>query len=297
MKAVGGLTLGSRSRLSPTDANVWDVPPKRLGGYSHTDMQSHLRTSYPVLVHLHGSKEINPPPSASCKMIFGGRLSIWPFPEKSVGQQCTMNIRGTQCWEARGPACDAMNELYPHIKQLLENNQELLEQGVEKPRIIGFNLWMEGKSPGASQPVIVFSSKSWRQRTRAKELLKQSDLLHDYPGIKIKTLDRMPAIYRTQGQEQEQGRISPNPQYALAVSKDPHVYLHRDYDHHIDCGAPISFGKIRPATLAGFVSVGGICYGLTAQHGRFKPQEPLGPVARSDEILAFDEDSDEGDYR
>jgi hypothetical protein len=295
MKAVGGLTLGSRSRLSPTDANVWDVPPKRLGGYSHTDMQSPLRTSYPVLIHLHGSKEIIPPPSASCKMIFGGRLPIWPFPEKSVGQQCTMNIRGTQCWEARGPACDAMNELYPHIKQLLENNQELLEQGEDKPRIIGFNMWMEGKSPGTSQPVIVFSSKSWRQRTRAKELLKQSGLLNGYPGIKIKTLDRMPAIYRTQGQEQGQGRIYSNPQYALIDPEDPYVYIHRDYD--VTCGASISFGNIRPATLAGIVSVGGSCYGLTAQHGRFKPQEALGPVARSDEILAFDEDSDEGNYQ
>lgn len=247
------------------------------------------------LIGLSGMKQIDPPPTAPCNMLFGSRTIPWDFPEKSVGQLCTINIRGTQCWEALGPAGDAMKELYPHIKQLLEKNQELLEQHEDKPRIIGFNLWMEGKSPSTSQPVIVFSSKSWRQRTRAKELLKQSGLLNGYPGIKIKTLDRMPAIYRTQGQEQEQGRIYPNPQYALTVHEDPYVYIHRDYD--VACGASISFGNIRPATLAGLVSVGGVCYGLTAQHGRYKPQEPLGPVARSDEILAFDEDSDEGDYQ
>jgi len=257
--------------------------------------KSPLRINYPVLIHFHGSKEINPPLTASCKMIFGGRLPVWLFPEKSVGQLCTMNIRGTQCWEALGPAGDAMKELYPHIKHLLENNQELLEQGEAKPRIIGFNLWMEGNSPGTSQPVIVFSSKSWRQRTRAKELLKQSGLLNDYPGIKVKTLDRMPAIYRTQGQEEEQGRIYPSPQHALTVLEDPYVYIHRVYD--VACGASISFGNIRPATLAGLVSVGGISYGLTAQHGRFKPQEALEPVVRSDEVLAFDEDSDEGNYQ
>jgi len=188
-----------------------------------------------------------------------------------------------------------MKELYPHIKQLIENNQEVLEQGEDKARIIGFNLWMQGNSPGTSQPIIVFSSKSWRQRTQAKKLLMQSGLLHGYPGIKIKTLDRMPAVYRTQGQEPEQGRIYPSPRYALAVPEDPDVYIHRDYE--VACGAPISFGKFRPATLAGLVSVDGICYGLTAQHGRFKPQEALGPAARSDEILAFDEDSDEGDYQ
>lgn len=205
-----------------------------------------------------------------------------------------MNIQGTHCWEALGPAGGAMKELYPHIKHLLENNQERLEQGEDKPSMIGFNLWMEGKSPGTSQPVIVFSSKSLRQRKRAKELLKQSGLLKDYPGIKIKTLDRMPAIYRTQGQELEQGHTDPTSQYAVPIPEDPHVYIHRDHD--VACGAPISFGNIRPATLAGFISVSGIYYGLTAQHGRFKAHEALGPVARSDEILAFDEDSDEEKY-
>lgn len=204
-----------------------------------------------------------------------------------------MNIRGTQCWEALGPAGDAMKELYPHIKHLLENNQELLEQGEEKPRIIGFNLWMEGNSPGTSQPVIVFSSKSCGQRTRAKMLLKQSGLLNGYPGIKIKTLDRMPAIYRTHWHEQERVGMYPRPQNTLTTPEDSFVFIHGDHD--VACGASISFRNIRPATLAGLISVNGVYYGLTAQHGRFKPREALGPVARSDEILAFDEDSDEGD--
>lgn len=140
MKAVRGFTLGSQSKLSLIDANAWDVPPRRLGGNSHTDMQSPLRAYHPVPIHLHGLKETNPPPIASCKMIFGGRLPIWPSPENSVGQLCTMEIRGTHCWEALGLAGDAMKELYPHIKHLLENNQELMEQGEDKPRMIGFNL-------------------------------------------------------------------------------------------------------------------------------------------------------------
>lgn len=247
------------------------------------------------LIGLSGLRQIDSPPTAPYNMLFDSRSATWDFPEKSVGRLCTINIRGTLCWEALGPAGDAMRELYPHIRQLLENNQEILERGEDKPRIIGFNLWMVGKNPSTSQPVIVFSSKSWRQRSQAKELLIRSGLLNGYPGIKIKTLDRMPAVYRTQGHEQEQDRIYPSSEYILTIPEDPFVYIHRHHD--VACGAFISFGNVRPATLAGIVSIGGICYGLTAQHGRFNSQETLGFVAGSDEVLAFDEDSDDGNYQ
>lgn len=247
------------------------------------------------LMSLSGLRQIDFPATAPCNMLFGSRSATWEFPEKSVGRICTINIRGTLCWEALGPAGDAMKELYPRIKELLENNQEILERGEDKPRVIGFNLWMVGKSPSTSHPVIVFSSKSWRQRSQAKELLIRSGLLNGYPGINIKTLDRMPAIYRTPGHEQEQGRIYPRSEYILTTPEDPFVYIHRHHD--VACGAFISFGNVIPATLAGIVSIGGICYGLTAQHGRFKSQETLRFVAGSDEILAFDEDSDDGSYQ
>ena len=194
-----------------------------------------------------------------------------------------MNFKGTQCWEAVGPAGDARNKLCPHIKELLENNEELLEQGEEKPRGVCFNMWMEGKNPAKSQPIIVISSKSRRQRTRAKELLKQSQLLEEYPGIKIKALEKQPAIYSAGGQEEN------------AVQGDTlnDIYIHNQSSDA--CGAPISFGGSRLATLMGVVMIGSVYYGLTAQHARFRRLEDVGCAPNKDEVLAFDDDSDDSD--
>ena len=216
------------------------------------------------------------------KMFFEYRRNLWPNPEHSVGKPCTMNIKGTHCWEAVGPAGDAMKNLYPHVSKLLEENQDRLEEGEDKPSVIGFNMWMEGKTAASSQPIIVFSSKSRRQRTRAKELLKESQLLTEYPGIKVKALDKMPAIYAAGGSDQ-----------ATLVRGDILNDICVPQNCTLTCGAPIYFGGSRLATLMGVIKVGDEHYGLTAQHARFRSPRDVSLALDKDEALAFDDDSDE----
>ena len=190
-------------------------------------------------------------------------------------------MKGTVCWETVGPALEIMQKLSPSIKKLLEDNQELLEQGEDRPRVVAFNMLMEGSKPSSAQPIIVFSSKSRRQRTYAKALLKQSGLLAEYPSIQLRTLDKMPAVY----QAADEGQSSD-----VAEKDDKNVYI---FDQsNADCGALISFGSSKLATLTAVFRIGFRWYGLSAQHARFKyPQEPRSPTT-TDEVLAFDDDSD-----
>lgn len=217
----------------------------------------------------------------SSSMIFESKKESWPKPEESIGRPCVQKMRGTECSEVVGPALELMQKLSPDIKRLLEDNRELLEQGEDRPRVVAFNMWMEGSKSTSAQPIIVFSSKSRRQRTFAKALLKQSGLLADHPNIQIKTLDKMPAVYRAV--DGDSGSKKP-------TKEDQDVYVLGQSEEI--CGALIGFGNTGLSTLTATFQVGDLWYGMSAQHARLDcPQEPESPTA-TDEVLAFDDDSD-----
>ena len=219
----------------------------------------------------------------SSSMIFDSKKESWPEPEKSIGRPCVQKMRGTECWEAVGPALELMERLSGEIKRLLEDNQELLEQGEDRPRVVAFNMWMEGSKPSSAKPIIVFSSKSKRQRSFAKVLLKDSGLLAEHPSIQIKTLDKMPAVHRAaeESAAAHAGDKGDNNVYLLNGSRE-------------SCGALIRLGHpSRTATLTATFKIGDTWYGMSVQHARFDDlQEPESPTT-SDEILAFDDDSDD----
>ena len=219
----------------------------------------------------------------SSSMIFDSRKESWPEPEKSIGRPCVQKMRGTECWEVDGPALELMERLSPEIKRLLEDNQELLEQGEDRPRVVAFNMWMQGSKPNSATPIIVFSSKSKRQRSFAKVLLKDSGLLAGHPSIQIKTLDKMPAVHRAAEESA-----------ATQVWNDDDANVYLLNASHTSCGALISLGHpSRTATLTATFTISDVWYGMSVQHARFDDPEESESATANDEILAFDDDSDD----
>jgi len=117
-------------------------------------------------------------------------------PEQSVGAKCEKQFGGLNCYEATGRACEAFLEIAPLIKDLLDRHKEDLEKGEQRPRAIAFAIFMLGTEPAGTQPTIVFASLSERQRKRAKSLVKEKNLLAKHPGIKMKTIEELPALPR-----------------------------------------------------------------------------------------------------
>ena len=216
-------------------------------------------------------------------MLFDSSKVRWADPEESVGRPCELKFKTTHCWEVTGPALDIFNKLAPAIGKLLEDNQELLEQGEPKPRVVSFNMWMKGSKPSSAQPVIVFSSKSPRQRRYARSLLKDSGLLQEYPGIMIKALDKMPAVLQAR---------PPRPAPPLIADNSLDVYM-TDRSSEL-FGAQISFGDSKIATALGIVIVNGEQRILVPQHPRFTyHDEDSENLPTKDQLLEFDEDSED----
>ena len=205
----------------------------------------------------------------------------WPDPERSIGRECS-KISGLRCWEVTGPALEIMNKLSIPIKEMLDNYQEILEQGELKPRAVSFHMWMIGNAASAANPTIVFSSKSRRQRTFAKVLLKESKLLDNHPGIRIKTLDKAPAIYQAANSNLDID--------SEEVSNDG-IYMVDD--SHGIYGSLVAFGNSRLATMGGVIVIDNVHYGVSAQHARFDYiREPQCLTSEPADAPCFDDDSD-----
>ena len=250
------------------------TPPLSRRQTFRQSLSDHAKASLPSLVR-------------SSTMLFNTRKETWSEPEKSVGRPCELKFKGTECWEVIGPALDVFNKIAPDIDRLLADNQELLEQGEPKPRVVSFNMWMVGSKTSSAQPVIVFSSKSRRQRLYAKTLLEQSGLLKEYPGVSIKTLDKMPAVHQAAAVESDFSRMG---QSGLDVfMSDPSSE---------PFGAQISFGDSKIATMLGLVMLNGKRHALIPQHPRFDyHDDDVETLPTKDQLLEFDEDSDiDDDY-
>ena len=226
--------------------------------------------------------------------MFDNKTSTWPDPEQSIGKEC-LSIGGLRFWLPIGPALTVYGPLCKDLKDLLDNHEAALKQGESKPRSISFSMWMIGAKPKSSNPTIVFSSKSKRQRAFAKAMLKDSKLLDDYPGVRIKTMERNPAIYQARSLEPD----------TIERTGDSIDNIHNDDceeeavymvdDSRGSCGALIAFGHSRLATMGGILLINGTHYGISAQHGRYKFLEEPEDAANEDNPLCFDDDSDTED--
>ena len=197
-------------------------------------------------------------------------------------------------WFPIGPALAAYEILAKDLEKLLNTNKDDSKAGEQFPRSIGFSLWMMGDQPESSNPTILFTSKSLRQRVFAKALLKKSKLLDDYPGFKIKISETKPARY--QAGPQEGGTIEITCDGTDDVQKDdPEEAIYMVDDSRGSCGALIAFGRSRLATMGGTLLINGTYYGISAQHGRYKFFEEPEDTADEGNPWCFDDDSDTED--
>ena len=230
----------------------------------------------------------------SMPFIFDNKNSIWPDPERSIGKEC-LSIGGLRCWLPIGPALAAFEVLSRDLKDLLDKHKDALKQGEPKPRAISFNMWMTGTKPESSSPTIVFSSKSPRQRAFAKALLKDSKLLDQYPGVRIKTWDRMPATYQAGLQERDTFEIWRDGTDNVPNDGSEEAIYMVD-DSRGSCGALIAFGHLRLATMGGILLINNTYYGISAQHGRYEFLEEPEDATNGGNSRCFDDDSDTEDY-
>jgi hypothetical protein len=207
----------------------------------------------------------------------------WYEPEKSIGQ-FRLSINGKKCWDAKGAALEAFNTVSQSIKALLESRREYIEEGEASARPISYRMWMVGRTEKSAQATIVFISKSKPMRYKAMLIVKESDLLNEYPGIALKTLSAVPAVPRSlihnhcsSNRAQGDGDVS---------TIGPTSKL---------CGASIIVNNETKATLGGVLLVGNVWYGITANHAFSGDVNESTDISQGKAGLAFDEDSDDED--
>ncbi len=204
----------------------------------------------------------------------------WPDPHLSVGEKCVI-VSGLRCWEVTGPALDLMNDIGDSVKELLQNNTDLMQQGEDKATTMSFDMWMVGHDVESSVPTIVFSSKSRRQRKFAKALLQDSRILEDHPEVSIRTQEKTPAVFRSKDRPK-------NLAHERTIDTDVYLVDPRDGP----CGALLSIGHDRSTTMSGVVKLGDRYHAIVAQHAFLEVgSEPLDSDGNR-HCFDFDEDSD-----
>ena len=212
---------------------------------------------------------------------FNTKRPDWPNAELSIDKECP-SIDGLRCWQVKGPALAVMETLCEPLAEILAKHCESLEQGEPKPRALSFHMWMMGKTPESAYPAIVFSSKSRKQRIFAKALLKESHLLDQHPGVRIRTLDKVPATFCAETSDTVSSGVADDAVYMIDGSRGA-------------CGALLAIGQTKLATMGGVLLIDGYECGISVQHIRWQlSQETL---KEDDSCLppCFDYDSDEED--
>jgi hypothetical protein len=217
--------------------------------------------------------------------LFDRKPTPWAEPEKSIGQ-FELAIKGEMLWKPQGPASDAFKKIAASISDLLDSHRDYLTEGEEILRTVAFNMWMVGHDVNCARPTIVIASKSKACRNMAIELIKKHELLAEWPGIALRSMERLPAFRTESGGGHE------------AQSETEHgtdIYLIGSPAHA--CGAPIMVGETRKATLGGVLLIRGAYYGLTVDHTRSSLEEAAGECIEDGTELAFDDYSEiDDDY-
>jgi hypothetical protein len=214
------------------------------------------------------------------------RTAAWEDPDKSIGRKSTV-IKGKTVWEATGPAAEIFeNKLFGIIDKLLQDHKEDLQSGETISRTVSFHMWMVGKEPQTARPTVIFACKSSAYRTKVIRLLKKQNVLADFPGMALKSMDRMPA-QPMGGRQNQHGQHIHGDIYGF---EEKIVYLRAGCTNA--SGSSIFIGKNHEATLGGTLFINGTYYGLTSLHPRKNRNSSLESLVGENGELAFDDDSD-----
>ena len=110
--------------------------------------------------------------------------NLWPEPELSIGTWYR-TMGSSECWEAVGQAREMFITLSKEIKGLPEKRSEYLSKSEPIPHSITFGMYMIGRKKEFANPTIIFSCKQAGPRRRARETIKESEILNNYPGITL----------------------------------------------------------------------------------------------------------------
>lgn len=113
----------------------------------------------------------------------------WPNPEASIGQyRSTFN--GQKFWEIIDPGRKQLAPLLPAVKSLLDAHNEDLKERETVP--ILFALFMVGRTEVISCPTLVIICSKKGPRQKVADLIRNSEVLHKYPGVLLGTSSKHP---------------------------------------------------------------------------------------------------------
>ena len=174
----------------------------------------------------------------------------WPNPELSIGRFISKYGK-VSCWETKGPARAAFDDVAPKIKDYLERSVEPIS------RWVTWSIYMLGKTPNSADPTIMFCCEVAAHRKEVRNMVRESGLLNGYRGIKTGHMPRAPDFEQL---------IPLAPAGRLKSTEKVEIFAWQGSGSQCN-GREIFVGDFKtPATIGGVVKSRGKFYYTTAAH-------------------------------
>ena len=174
----------------------------------------------------------------------------WPNPELSIGRFISKYGK-VFCWETKGPAREAFDDVAPKIKDYLEKSVEPIS------RWVTWSIYMFGKTPNTASPTIMFCCEVTAHRKEVRNMVRESGLLNGYRGIKTGHMPKAPDFEQLIPLASEDGQEAAGKMEAFSS---------REIEGHCNGMKIFVGGSKLPATIGGAIKAGGRFYYTTAAH-------------------------------
>ena len=172
--------------------------PSQLDESITTKVITGMKTSpqCPAPRQLNGSVTFSRPKNKFAAIVRTVRFQYyWENPQDSIGTSCgVLGNEKLKCWEAKGPALELTRDLVPEILKHLNCCKEDVYGGISVRRLLGFGIYMVGKSEADARPFLIISGDR-DPRRKAMKLIQESKVLdqfRDRGGVAIRELSKPP---------------------------------------------------------------------------------------------------------